>query len=66
LPIAYVGFVVLQRKKAYLGDDTPRGLGGKIWFAAMVGSTVFFVAFLAWDLWGRIEKWMPSLSPVGL
>ncbi len=57
LPIAYVGFVLLQRKKAYLGDDTPKGVGGKIWFAAMVASTLFFVVFLAWDLWGRIVKW---------
>ena len=28
LPIAYVGFLLLQRSKSYLGDDRQRGVGG--------------------------------------
>ncbi len=48
LPAAYLGFVLLQRKKEYLGEDVPRGLGGRAWLSAMVATTVFLMAFLGW------------------
>jgi manganese transport protein len=31
MPIAYVGFFILQNKRSYLGDDVPRGLKGLTW-----------------------------------
>ena len=48
LPLAYVGFIRLQRNRSYLGDDMPRGTGGAVWLAGMVLSTLVLVAFLAW------------------
>ena len=48
LPAAYVGFCLMQRSRAYLGDDRPGGVLGGAWLAAMVGVTVFLAGFLAW------------------
>jgi hypothetical protein len=31
LPIAYVGFFILQNKRSYLGDAVNRGLKGTVW-----------------------------------
>jgi manganese transport protein len=31
MPVAYVGFFILQNKRSYLGDATPRGLKGTVW-----------------------------------
>ncbi len=31
LPLAYIGFFILQNKKSYLGDDVPRGARGLAW-----------------------------------
>lgn len=54
LPAAYVGFCLLQRSRAYLGDDRPQGRLGGIWLAAMVGVTVFLMGFLAWYVASRL------------
>ena len=48
LPLAYLGFLKMQRSDAYLGDDRPRGGGATAWFGAMVAITVFLAAFLGW------------------
>ena len=48
LPIAYVGFILLQRNRKYLGDDTPRGSKGAAWLGAMVFVTLFMTTFLVW------------------
>ena len=48
LPIAYVGFILLQKNKRYLGYDTPRGAKGATWLGAMTIVTAFFIVFLAW------------------
>ncbi len=48
LPAAYIGFCLLQRSRSYLGDDRPSGLGGRLWLGAMVGVTLFLIAFLGW------------------
>ena len=48
LPLAYIGFIKLQRRRAYLEDDTPAGLRGALWLAGMILSTAVLVAFLAW------------------
>lgn len=52
LPAAYVGFCLLQRSKAYLGDDRPEGTPGAIWLTAMVAVTVFLLAFGLWYVLG--------------
>lgn len=54
LPATYLGFCVLQRSHAYLGDDRPAGVSGGVWFAAMVGVTLFLSVFLAWYVWGAL------------
>lgn len=48
LPAAYVGFILLQRNRAYLGADTPRGPLGKLWIAAMCAATLILTASLVW------------------
>lgn len=48
LPIAYVGFIILQRRRAYLGDDLPTGLKGKAWLGGMVLATAILIVFLGW------------------
>lgn len=48
LPAAYLGFCLLQRSRAYLGDDRPSGPLGAAWLAAMFGVTLFLFVFLAW------------------
>jgi Mn2+/Fe2+ NRAMP family transporter len=54
LPAAYVGFIRLQRSRAYLGDDRPSGLRGALWLAAMAAITAFLIAFLGWFAWGMV------------
>ena len=48
LPAAYVGFCLLQRSRKYLGADRPAGVRGGVWLAAMIGVTLFLMAFLGW------------------
>jgi hypothetical protein len=36
MPIAYIGFFILQNKRSYLGDEVNRGLKGTVWNAAML------------------------------
>ena len=54
LPLAYLGFCLLQRSRAYLGSDRPRGVGGALWLAAMFGTTAFLVGFLGWYGWSTL------------
>lgn len=48
LPLAYIGFIRLQRKREYLGDDMPRGMLGALWLVGMIASTLVLVGFLTW------------------
>ncbi|MEM1247001.1 MAG: divalent metal cation transporter [Acidobacteriota bacterium] len=48
LPAAYLGFVRLQRSRDYLGQDVPEGLGGRVWWSAMVAISLFLLTFLGW------------------
>jgi len=48
LPAAYVGFVMLQKNRGYLGEDRPSGGRGWVWWGAMVAVTVFLTGFMAW------------------
>ncbi len=50
LPLAYLGFIKLQRNRAYLGEDMPRGGRGVVWLGGMVLATTVMVAFLGWYL----------------
>jgi len=48
LPATYLGFCLLQRSRAYLGDDRPTGPLARVWLAAMFGVTAFLTVFLVW------------------
>lgn len=50
LPLAYLGFVKLQRSAAYLGEDRPTGGRGVLWLGAMVLAVVVLSTFLIWYL----------------
>ena len=50
LPLAYLGFIKLQRKPEYLGDDLPKGARGGAWLGGMVLATAVMIAFLGWYL----------------
>ncbi|MEE8153335.1 MAG: divalent metal cation transporter [Phycisphaerales bacterium] len=65
LPIAYAGFIVLQRNKRYLGDDTPRGIRGGTWLGAMVCVTLFLIVFLAWSAYTKGPQYMNNLFDRG-
>ena len=46
MPLAYIGFIRLQRNRKYLGDDRPGGLLGNAWTLGMVIATVVLIVFL--------------------
>jgi hypothetical protein len=48
LPIAYIGFIILQRRRAYLGNDMPTGFKGTAWLGGMVLATAILIVFLGW------------------
>jgi Mn2+/Fe2+ NRAMP family transporter len=48
LPIAYVGFIILHRRQAYLGDDTPSGPKGIAWIGGMLLATGILIVYLGW------------------
>ena len=56
LPVAFVGFLILQRSKAYLGADRPRGPLATAGFLVMAIATTGFFAF---QLWTAIDR-LPS------
>ena len=62
LPIAYIGFIKLQRNRGYLGEDTPRGVLGWLWTAGMVVSTLVLCGFLGWFAWNEVPGWVAGLS----
>ena len=57
LPLSYVGFILLQRNKAYLGSDRPEGVKGAMWIVAMVISTLVLVGFLGWFAVSQLPSW---------
>lgn len=46
MPLAYVGFIILQRSRAYLGNDRPSGLRANLWTAGMIVATLALVGGL--------------------
>ncbi len=62
LPAAYIGFVLLQRNRSYLGRDRPSGARGRAWWSAMVAVTVFLTAFMVWYMWTQAPSWFARLA----
>jgi hypothetical protein len=62
LPAAYVGFVLLQRDRSYLGADTPRGTIGKLWLGAMILATLLLTAALGWYVWTKAPDYWELLA----
>ncbi len=61
LPAAYIGFILLQRSKRYLGENRPEGPLAKAWIVGMVVATLVLVVGLANvviteapGFWGRL------------
>ena len=48
LPVAYVGFIKLQRNSKYLGNDKPEGSRAIAWTGGMVIATLTLTTFLVW------------------
>jgi hypothetical protein len=61
LPLAYLGFILLQRNRSYLGDDTPSGGKGRAWLGAMVFATLILTAFLGWTIISKGPEYMDKL-----
>jgi Mn2+/Fe2+ NRAMP family transporter len=62
LPVAYIGFFILQGKRAYLGDDLPTGWLAKAWRAGMIVSTLVLVLGLVWFLKNEVPGWLESVG----
>ncbi|MFT4513849.1 MAG: manganese transport protein [Planctomycetota bacterium] len=50
LPIAYIGFLILQRSKAYLGEDQPRGARAVVGTGGLVLAMLVIVTSLTFYL----------------
>ncbi|MCA8951907.1 MAG: divalent metal cation transporter, partial [Planctomycetes bacterium] len=53
LPMTYLGILVLQRSRAYLGRDRPEGVAGVFWTIGLLIATVTVTAFLLSYLVGK-------------
>ena len=61
LPIAYIGFIRLQRSEAYLGADKPRGPLATWWLVGMGVATAVLVGFLGWFAYNNFGPWLAEL-----
>jgi manganese transport protein len=61
LPISYIGFIKLNRNRAFLKGDTPTGALATVWTVGMVISTAVLVGFLGWFAWTEAPGWYESL-----
>ena len=48
LPVAYLGFIKLQKSRAYLKGDLPTGPKANAWLGGMVLATLTIIVFLVW------------------
>jgi hypothetical protein len=62
LPIAYIGFIRLQRSRKYLGDETPSGSKATLWVAGMWLSTAVLVGFMIWFLITTVPGWLDAIG----
>jgi manganese transport protein len=44
MPVAYIGFFILQNKKSYLGDGISQGIKGQIWNILLLLATLVVAA----------------------
>ncbi len=56
LPFAYVIFIVLNNKKAYLGDAKPTGTKALLWNLAMVAAVITSVVSAAYYLYSNLLR----------
>ncbi len=61
LPIAYIGFFILQGKRSYLGDDLPTGRKAQAWRAGMLLATLVLVVGLVWFGIHEVPRWFESI-----
>jgi len=61
LPAAYVGFILLQRNKSYMKEDTPTGGKGTTWIGAMIFTTLFLTVFMVWFAWTKGPSYFDGL-----
>lgn len=61
LPIAYVGFFVLNNRKAYLGADTPRGGRALRWNLAMILAIAAALSSSIYYLYTRVPGFLGGL-----
>ena len=61
LPAAYVGFILLQRNRQYLGDDLPKGNKGRLWLLGMVLATLVLIVFLLREAITSLPDYMSRL-----
>lgn len=48
LPVAYLGFIKMQKNRAYLQDDLPTGPKANAWVGGMILATLTLTVFLLW------------------
>lgn len=58
LPVAYLGFLRLQRSEAYLGADRPRGPLAALWQVGILAAILVLTGFLAWYAWFDLVPWL--------
>jgi len=63
LPISYVAFTVMHKKRAYLKDDLPTGPMAQLWIAGMALATTVLVAFLGWFAINEVPSWIEKITP---
>ncbi|MCK4628024.1 MAG: hypothetical protein KAT56_03415, partial [Sedimentisphaerales bacterium] len=58
LPIAFIGFFILNNSSKYLGDDKPSGARALVWNIAMIVSILATLASIAYYLHSTIAKYL--------
>jgi Mn2+/Fe2+ NRAMP family transporter len=61
LPAAYLGFILMQRSRAYLGEDLPRGRVGFAWLGGMILATLVLIVFLIREAMTSLPQYMERL-----
>lgn len=56
MPIAYVGFFILNNSEKYLGEDKPRGTKAVVWNIAMLVAIIVSVTSVCYYLYSILSK----------
>ncbi|MDP6520403.1 MAG: divalent metal cation transporter [Planctomycetota bacterium] len=62
LPVVYLGFMRMQRSRAYLGADRPDGIKGALWLGAMGLATAVLSGFLLWKAATALPAWWAAIT----